>query len=57
MSEIITPFLLLLLCVAPTSEEERLWAVVKENAADFNAWTLLIQETEKLVRHDELFVL
>ena len=34
---------------APTSEEERLWSAVKENAADFNSWTVLIQETEKLV--------
>jgi hypothetical protein len=33
----------------PTTEEDRLWAIVKENAADFNAWTALIQETEKLV--------
>ncbi|CAK9216808.1 unnamed protein product [Sphagnum troendelagicum] len=32
----------------PTTEEDRLWAIVKENAADFNAWTALIQETEKL---------
>ncbi|KAJ7296353.1 hypothetical protein O6H91_Y128900 [Diphasiastrum complanatum] len=31
-----------------TSEEERLWGMVKANSADFNAWTLLIQETEKL---------
>lgn len=34
---------------ALTSEEERLWSAVKENAADFNSWTVLIQETEKLV--------
>lgn len=34
---------------ALTAEEERLWSVVKENAADFNAWTALITETEKLV--------
>ncbi|BBN13071.1 pre-mRNA-processing factor 39 [Marchantia polymorpha subsp. ruderalis] len=33
---------------APTTEEDRLWAVVKANSLDFNAWTLLIQETEKL---------
>ncbi len=32
-----------------TIEEDRLWAIVKENAADFNAWTALIQETEKLL--------
>ncbi|XP_024539541.1 pre-mRNA-processing factor 39 isoform X1 [Selaginella moellendorffii] len=31
--------------------EERLWSVVKANPADFNAWTELIQETEK---HDEI---
>lgn len=34
---------------ALTPEEEKLWSVVKENAADFNSWTLLITETEKLV--------
>ncbi|CAM6096792.1 unnamed protein product [Calypogeia fissa] len=33
---------------APSTEEDRLWAVVKSNSADFNAWTQLIQETEKL---------
>lgn len=38
-----------LLSTAPTSEEERLWALVKDNAADFNSWTELIQETEKSV--------
>ncbi|KAL2623375.1 hypothetical protein R1flu_003580 [Riccia fluitans] len=32
----------------PTTEEDRLWSVVKANSADFNAWTLLIQESEKL---------
>ncbi len=37
------------LSAVPTTEEDRLWAIVKENAADFNAWTALIQETEKLV--------
>jgi hypothetical protein len=37
------------LFAVPTTEEDRLWAIVKENAADFNAWTALIQETEKLV--------
>jgi pre-mRNA-processing factor 39 len=33
---------------ALTPEEEKLWSVVKENAADFNSWTILINETEKL---------
>ncbi|XP_024366580.1 pre-mRNA-processing factor 39-1 isoform X4 [Physcomitrium patens] len=33
---------------ALTPEEERLWNVVKEDAADFNSWTSLIQEAEKL---------
>jgi pre-mRNA-processing factor 39 len=33
---------------ALTPEEERLWDVVEGNAADFNSWTVLIQETEKL---------
>ncbi len=37
------------LFVVPTTEEDRLWVIVKENAADFNAWTALIQETKKLL--------
>lgn len=37
------------LITVPTSEEERLWGLVRDNAADFNAWTELIQETEKSV--------
>ncbi len=37
------------LFAVPTTEEDRLWAIAKENAADFNAWTALIQETEKLL--------
>lgn len=32
---------------AITTEEERLWSIVRANSADFNAWTSLIQETEK----------
>ncbi|EFJ14366.1 hypothetical protein SELMODRAFT_120899 [Selaginella moellendorffii] len=37
--------------MAVITPEERLWSVVKANPADFNAWTELIQETEK---HDEI---
>ncbi|KAE8660399.1 cysteine-rich repeat secretory protein 3-like isoform X1 [Hibiscus syriacus] len=35
---------------APTlsGEEERLWSIVRANSLDFNAWTTLIEETEKL---------
>ncbi|XP_024363891.1 pre-mRNA-processing factor 39-1 isoform X2 [Physcomitrium patens] len=33
---------------ALTPEEERLWNILKENDADFNNWTVLIQESEKL---------
>ncbi|CAM8971238.1 unnamed protein product [Rhodiola kirilowii] len=29
-------------------EEERLWNIVKTNSLDFNAWTALIEETEKV---------
>lgn len=32
---------------AISTEEERLWSIVRANSADFNAWTSLIQETEK----------
>ncbi|KAI3915646.1 hypothetical protein MKX01_015471 [Papaver californicum] len=28
--------------------EERLWSIVKSNSLDFNAWTALIEETEKV---------
>ena len=30
-------------------EEDRLWSIVRANSLEFNAWTALIQETEKLV--------
>eukprot|EP01018_Ginkgo_biloba_P031200 Gb_23802 [translate_table: standard] len=33
---------------AISTEEDRLWSIVRTNSADFNAWTLLIQETEKV---------
>ncbi|XP_031482561.1 pre-mRNA-processing factor 39-1 isoform X1 [Nymphaea colorata] len=33
---------------AVSSEEDRLWTIVKANSLDFNAWTALIQETEKV---------
>ncbi|XP_050208121.1 pre-mRNA-processing factor 39-1 isoform X2 [Mercurialis annua] len=34
---------------APMSaEEERLWSIVKANSLDFDAWTALIDETEKM---------
>lgn len=29
-------------------EEERLWSIVRTNSLDFNAWTALIEETEKV---------
>lgn len=32
---------------ALSPEEERLWSIVNTNSADFNAWTALIDETEK----------
>uniref|UniRef100_A0A7C8YH09 Suppressor of forked domain-containing protein n=1 Tax=Opuntia streptacantha TaxID=393608 RepID=A0A7C8YH09_OPUST len=31
-----------------SAEEERLWNIVKTNSLDFNAWTSLIEETEKM---------
>lgn len=31
-----------------STEEERLWNIVKANSLDFNTWTTLIEETEKV---------
>ncbi|KAM7268459.1 hypothetical protein ACFE04_010625 [Oxalis oulophora] len=31
-----------------SSEEDRLWSIVRANSLDFNAWTTLIEETEKV---------
>jgi pre-mRNA-processing factor 39 len=31
-----------------SSEEDRLWNIVRANSMDFNAWTTLIEETEKV---------
>ncbi|KDP26468.1 hypothetical protein JCGZ_17626 [Jatropha curcas] len=31
-----------------SSEEERLWSIVRANSLDFDAWTALIDETEKV---------
>ncbi|KAI8523127.1 hypothetical protein RHMOL_Rhmol13G0050000 [Rhododendron molle] len=33
---------------ALAAEEERLWNIVRANSLDFNAWTALIEETEKM---------
>ncbi|KAL9239066.1 hypothetical protein vseg_013420 [Gypsophila vaccaria] len=33
---------------ALSAEEQRLWNIVKANSSDFNAWTQLIEETEKM---------
>ncbi|XP_010262449.1 PREDICTED: pre-mRNA-processing factor 39-like isoform X2 [Nelumbo nucifera] len=33
---------------ALSTEEERLWSIVRTNSLDFNAWTALIEETEKV---------
>jgi len=37
-----------------TAEEDRLWTMVRANCLDFNAWTALIEETEKV---SEVFVI
>lgn len=37
-----------------SAEEERLWSIVKANSLDFNAWTSLIEETEK-TSQDNIF--
>ncbi|KAM6565039.1 hypothetical protein CsatB_025037 [Cannabis sativa] len=39
---------------AMSSEEERLWNIVKANSLDFNAWTALIEETEKVTENNIL---
>lgn len=31
-----------------SAEEERLWNIVRANSLDFNAWTALVEETEKV---------
>ncbi|KAG1361886.1 pre-mRNA-processing factor 39 [Cocos nucifera] len=38
--------------VVYTAEEERLWNMVRANCLDFNSWTALIDETEKVAEHD-----
>ncbi|XP_038973157.1 pre-mRNA-processing factor 39-like isoform X3 [Phoenix dactylifera] len=38
--------------VAYTAEEERLWNMVRANCLDFNSWTALIEETEKVAEND-----
>lgn len=42
---------------ALSADEERLWSVVRANSLDFDAWTALIEETEKVaeVYHIERF--
>lgn len=42
ISFIVVPF------PAVSTEEDRLWTIVKANSLDFNAWTALVQETEKM---------
>lgn len=37
-----------ILFVALSAEEERLWSIVRTNSLDFNAWTALIEETERI---------
>ncbi|XP_044491954.1 pre-mRNA-processing factor 39-like isoform X3 [Mangifera indica] len=39
---------------AMSGEEDRLWSIVKANSSDFNAWTTLLEETEKLAEDNIL---
>ncbi|KAF3436089.1 hypothetical protein FNV43_RR23181 [Rhamnella rubrinervis] len=39
---------------AMSAEEERLWNIVRANSLDFNAWTALIEETEKVAENNIL---
>ncbi|KAF8086701.1 hypothetical protein N665_0615s0048 [Sinapis alba] len=35
---------------ALSPEEERLWSIVRANSSEFNAWTALIEETERIAQ-------
>ncbi|XVF32328.1 hypothetical protein REPUB_Repub17cG0072300 [Reevesia pubescens] len=37
-----------------SAEEDRLWSIVRANSLDFNAWTTLIEETEKAAENNIL---
>ncbi|KAL6982566.1 hypothetical protein U1Q18_041016, partial [Sarracenia purpurea var. burkii] len=39
---------------ALSAEEERLWSIVRANSLDFNAWTSLIEEAEKMAEASQL---
>ncbi|XP_057534022.1 pre-mRNA-processing factor 39-1 [Amaranthus tricolor] len=39
---------------ALSAEEERLWNIVKTNSLDFNAWTSLLEETERVAQDNIL---
>ncbi|XP_015901156.2 pre-mRNA-processing factor 39-1 isoform X3 [Ziziphus jujuba] len=39
---------------AMSAEEERLWNIVRTNSLDFNSWTALIEETEKVAENNIL---
>ncbi|KAI4349344.1 hypothetical protein L6164_009942 [Bauhinia variegata] len=39
---------------ALSAEEDRLWNIVRANSLDFNAWTALIEETEKVAEDNIL---
>ncbi|XP_050106981.1 pre-mRNA-processing factor 39-1-like isoform X2 [Malus sylvestris] len=39
---------------AMSVEEDRLWNIVRANSLDFNAWTALIEETEKIAQDNIL---
>ncbi|KAM5563320.1 pre-mRNA-processing factor 39 [Rosa sericea] len=39
---------------AISAEEDRLWNIVRANSLDFNAWTALIEETEKVAEDNIL---
>ncbi|KAF7804603.1 Pre-mRNA-processing factor 39 [Senna tora] len=41
-------------CAAMSVEEDRLWNIVRANSLDFNAWTALIEETEKVAEDNIL---
>nr|KJB11037.1 hypothetical protein B456_001G237700 [Gossypium raimondii] len=40
--------------LAMSGEEDRLWSIVRANSLDFNAWTALIEETEKVAEDNIL---
>ena len=46
---LLIPFVVVTVCTL-SPEEERLWSIVRANSLEFNAWTALIEETERIAQ-------